>query len=553
MSLKYRILIIVALIAASTWALFPRTTTERVKRNGVFVTDTVTRVPLKRGLDLQGGMHLELEVDESKGLIADKSDAIDRALKVVRTRIDQFGVSEPLVQKAGNDRIIVELPGIDDPQRAMDVVQKSAFLQFEITDKTNALEKALPRLDAAVKSLGATAAGGTHGAATPAAAAADSTKNALQGLFAKDSGKKAAGDTAKKDTAAVTGGAFSKLVQQGQMPGEYYVAQSDVPTLQRYLSLPSIQAAVPPGKVIRWSSDTTSLGGRTYRAMYVLDARPIITGEYLTDAKPTQDPTDGTVVQFTLSNEGGRRFRNETSKHINDYMAIVLDSLVMGRPPVIQSAIGTRGQITLGGRDLQAAQDLALVLRAGALPVPLKITDIANIGPSLGADSINESLHAGEIALALVVVIMIGYYRFSGVLAVIGLAIYTLCTLAALAGFDATLTLPGLAGFVLSIGMAVDANVLIFERIREELDHGKSTRLAIDEGFRHALPAIVDSNVSAALTAAVLYQFGTGPVRGFAVTLLAGIAASMVTAIFIVRTFYIIWLTRNTDQKALSI
>jgi preprotein translocase subunit SecD len=148
---------------------------------------------------------------------------------------------------------------------------------------------------------------------------------------------------------------------------------------------------------------------------------------------------------------------------------------------------------------------------------------------------------------------MIGYYRFSGLLAVFGLAIYTLCTLAALAGFDATLTLPGLAGFVLSIGMAVDANVLIFERIREELDHGKSTRLSIDEGFRHALPAIIDSNVSAALTAAVLYQFGTGPVRGFAVTLLAGIAASMVTAIFVVRTFYIIWLTRNTDQKALSI
>ena len=548
MSLKYRILIILALITASVWALFPRTVTERVKRNGVFVVDTVQRVPLKRGLDLQGGMHLTLEVDESKGKVADKSDAIDRALKVVRTRIDQFGVSEPLVQKEGSDRIIVELPGIDDPQRAMDVVQKSAFLQFEITDKTGALDKALPRLDAAVKSLGSTAS-------LPGATAAptDTTKNALQGLFSKDTAKKAAGDTAKKDTAAVTGGAFSKLVQQGQMPGEYYVAQGDVSTLQHYLSLPSVQSAIPPGKVIRWSSDTTSLGSRVYRAMYVLDARPIITGQYLTDAKPTQSPTEGTVVQFTLDNEGGRRFRNETSKHIGDYMAIVLDSLVMGRPPVIQGAIGTQGQITLGGRDLQAAQDLALVLRAGSLPVPLKIDEVRNIGPSLGADSIHESIQAGIIALALVVIIMIGYYRFSGVLAVAGLAIYTLYTLAALAGFDATLTLPGLAGFVLSIGMAVDANVLIFERIREELDHGKSTRLAIDEGFRHAMPAIVDSNVSAALTAAVLYQFGTGPVRGFAVTLLAGIAASMVTAIFVVRTFYIIWLTRNTDQKALSI
>ena len=551
MSLKYRILLILALIAVSAWALFPRTVTERVKRNGVYVVDTVQRVPLKRGLDLQGGMHLALEIDDSKQKVADKSDAIDRALKVVRTRIDQFGVSEPLVQKAGADRIIVELPGIDDPQRAMDVVQKSAFLQFEITDKTGALEKALPRLDAAVKSLGSAAA--LKGVAAPATTQTDSAKNALQGLFSKDTAKKAPGDTTKKDTAAVTGGAFSKLVQQGQMPGEYYVAQNDVPTLQRYLSLPAVQAAIPPGKVIRWSSDTASLGSRTYRAMYLLDARPIITGDYLTDAKPTQSPTEGTVVQFTLNNEGGRRFRNETSKHIGDYMAIVLDSLVMGRPPVIQGAIGTQGQITLGGRDLQAAQDLALVLRAGSLPVPLKIDEVRNIGPSLGADSIHASIQAGAIALCLVVVIMIGYYRFSGLLAVFGLAIYTLCTLAALAGFDATLTLPGLAGFVLSIGMAVDANVLIFERIREELDHGKSTRLSIDEGFRHALPAIIDSNVSAALTAAVLYQFGTGPVRGFAVTLLAGIAASMVTAIFVVRTFYIIWLTRNNDQKALSI
>jgi preprotein translocase subunit SecD len=552
MSLKYRIAIILALVAASVWLLFPRTTTERVKRNGVFVMDTVRRVPLKRGLDLQGGMHLALEVDESKGTVGNKSEAIDRALKVVRTRIDQFGVSEPLVQKAGSERIIVELPGIDDPQRAMDVVQKSAFLQFEITDKTGALEKALPRLDAAVKGL-ATASAAPGAPATAAAATTDSAKNALQGLFSKDTSKKASGDTTKTDTAIVSGGAFSKLIQQGQMPGEYYVAQSEVPTVQRYLSSPTVQGAIPPGKVIRWSNDTTSLGSTTYRAMYVLDARPIITGEYLTDAKPSQTPTEGTVVEFTLNNEGGRRFRNETAKHINDYMAIVLDSLVMGRPPVIQGAIGTRGQITLGGRDLQAAQDLALVLRAGALPVPLKIAEVRNIGPSLGADSIHSSIRAGVIAVALVVIIMIAYYRFSGVLAVAGLVVYMLYTLAALAGFSATLTLPGLAGFVLSIGMAVDANVLIFERIREELDHGKSTRLAIDEGFHHALPAIIDSNVSAALTAAVLYQFGTGPVRGFAVTLLAGITASMVTAIFVVRTFYIIWLTRNTDQKALSI
>jgi preprotein translocase subunit SecD len=551
MSLKWRIAIIFGLIAASFWALFPRTAVERVKRNGEFVYDTVRRVPLKLGLDLQGGMHLALTVDESKGAVPDKEKAIDNALKVVRNRIDEFGVAEPLVQKAGNDRIIVELPGIDDPIRAQDVVQKSAFLEFQITDETQALEKALPRIDAALKDAKVTVA-----TATPAATA-DTNKAGLQSLFTADTSKKA--DSTKKDSTAATGtvggpGAFSKLLQQGQMPGEYYVAQTDVGTVTQYLALPQVAAVLPPGKVVRWSSDTVSLGNRVYRRLYVLDAKPIITGEYLTDAKPNTSPTEGNIVEFTMNNEGARRFRAETGRHVKDFMAIVLDQRVMGQPPVIQNAIGARGQITMGGKDLQAAQDLALVLRAGSLPVPLKVEDLTQIGASLGKDSIHAGITAGIIAVVLVVVIMLGYYRFSGALAVAALALYILYTLAALAGFGAVLTLPGLAGFVLSIGIAVDANVLIFERIREELAHGKTVRTAIDEGFRHAMSAIVDSNVSTALTAAVLYQYGTGPVRGFAVTLLAGIAASMITAIFVVRTFYMIWLNRSREaQTSLSI
>jgi preprotein translocase subunit SecD len=548
MNLKYRILCILALVAASIWTLFPRTVVERVKRNGEFVYDTVRRVPLKRGLDLQGGMYLALEVDESKGAVADKSKAIDNALKVVRNRIDEFGVSEPVVQKAGNDRIIVELPGIDDRQRAQDVVQKSAFLEFQITDKTQALEKSLPRLDAALKDKKLAVA------ATGTTTKTDTTSAGLQSLFSADTSKKR--DSSKTDSAkaaaATTGGpgAFSKLVQQGGIPGEYYVAQTDVPTLTQYLTLPEVTAALPPGKVLRWGSDTVSLGNRIYRPLYVLDAKPIITGEYLTNAKPNTSPTEGNLVEFTMNNEGARRFRSETSRHIGDFMAIVLDQRVMGHPPVIQGAIGANGQITMGGKDLQAAQDLALVLRAGSLPVPLKVMDVEEIGASLGKDSIREGLTAGVIAVLLVIVIMLGYYRFSGLLAVAGLALYLLYTLAALAGFNAVLTLPGLAGFILSIGIAVDANVLIFERIREELVHGKTVRTAIDEGFRHAMSAIVDSNVSTALTAAVLYQYGTGPVRGFAVTLLAGIAASMITSIFVVRTFYMIWLSRARDAQA---
>src|SRR4029078_7939037 len=292
MSLKWRIAIILGLVAASIWALFPRTVVERVKRNGEFVYDTVRRVPLKRGLDLQGGMHLALEVDESKGVVADKAKAMANALKVVRNRIDEFGVSEPLVQKAGNDRIIVELPGIDDPRRAEDVVQKSAFLEFEITDETQALEKALPRIDAALKDAKVTVAAATPGAPK------DTTSAGLQSLFSTDTSKKA--DSTKKETTAVAGavggpGAFSKLIQQGGMPGEYYVAQKDVPLVTQYFSLRQVTAPLPPGKIIRWSSATASLGAQVNRPLYVLDAKPIITGEYLTDAKPNTSPTEGNI------------------------------------------------------------------------------------------------------------------------------------------------------------------------------------------------------------------------------------------------------------------
>ena len=548
-NLKYRLLLIAGMILAAVFALWPRTVIERVKRNGVFVYDTVQRVPLKRGLDLQGGMYLALEIDESKGAVADKADALERALKIVRNRIDEFGVSEPLVQKVGSDRIIVELPGIDDPERAQAVVEKTAFLQFMITDESNALERALPRLDQIARE-----AGGLSSTTTTDSAAR--TQSGLDKLFTTDTAAKGA-DSAKTDSARSaippTGGPISGILRRGEMPGEYYIESDDIPRAEYYLSLPQIQQAIPPGKALKWGADTLSLGGVVVRPIYVLDAREILNGQFIQDAKPNTSPIDGTVVEFQLDNEGGRKFRTETAKHIQDYMAIVLDDRVMGRPPVIQSAIGTRGQITLGRGNVQQAQDLALVLRAGALPVRLKVADVRSIGASLGEDAIRQGLSAGALGLAIVVLIMVVYYRFSGMLAVLGLMFYSLVTLAMLAAFGATLTLPGIAGFVLSIGMAVDANFLIFERIREEIDRGKTIRTAIDEGFSHAWSAIVDTHVTTALTAAILYQFGTGPVRGFAVALLAGLAASMVSAIFVVRTLFLLWLNRTRGTAPLSI
>ena len=551
-NLKYRVLLIVGLFVASVWALFPRTVVERVKRDGVFSYDTVRRVPLKLGLDLQGGMHLTLEVDESKQAVANKSEALDRSLKVVRQRIDEFGVSEPVVQKLGDERIIVELPGVDDPARAQDVVQKSAFLQFKIVDKSQSFERVVVRFDEIARAAGIVAAGAAADSAKKSGVTALLTQKTDSS--AKDSAAKAAGKTGADSAAkaVVPGGIFSTSVAPGQMLGQYVIPEASYPAIQRAFELQAIRDAMPPGKSISWSVDSVVSGTQRFRMFYVMDARPIITGEALIDARPSSDPVEGNVVQFTLNNEGARRFKVETGKHVKDNMAIVLDDRVV-TAPVLNSAIGRNGQITLGGGTLQAAQDLALVLRAGALPVPLKVAEVRSIGASLGQDSINNGVRALGIELLLVIVILIGYYRFAGVLAVAGLALYLVYTLAMLAGFHAVLTLPGLAGFVLSIGIAVDANVLIFERIREELDHGKSVRLSIDEGFRHALSAIVDTSATTILSGMVLYQYGTGPVRGFAVTLIAGLVASLFTAIFVSKTFFLLWMNRSRGAQTLSI
>jgi preprotein translocase subunit SecD len=573
-TIRSRLLLIAALVVLSVYFLFPRNITLRERGADGRMRDTVvTRVPLKRGLDLQGGMHLALELDQSKQVSADPKKDLDLALTVLRKRIDEFGVEEPVVQKTGDDRIVVELAGITDPARAKAIVQRSAFLEFRITDETGALDKALPAMDRTLRNLGIkgeteptkpSAVQELLGGDSVRPAAKDSTvaggkKGAAKG--AKDSTKARPADTASaKDTAAVPGGVLSGLIQSsgatgaGGVPGEYIVPETAYPRVDSLLSIPAVARQLPRGVVLRWSAAPSSVGVQSVRMLYVLDDKSIVTGKNLVDAQAQLDPlTNGPIVTFELDRAGGRTFGDETGKHVGDYMAILLDGRVQGRPPVIQSRIGRNGQITLGGRTLQEAQDLALTLKAGALPIPLRIVEERQVGASLGSDSIHKGITAGVVGTALVILIMLVFYRLSGALAVLALAFYLLFTLGALSMVDATLTLPGLAGIVLSIGIAVDANVLIFERIREELLHGKTVRLAIDEGFRHAMNAIIDSNVSTVLTALFLFQFGTGPVKGFAVTLIMGIIASMITAVFVTRTFFMIWLQRRPALSTLSI
>jgi len=545
-SIRNRLLVIGALVALSVFYLFPRTQTVRERgADGVMRDVPITRVPLKRGLDLQGGMHLALELDQEKKVSADPARDIELALTVLRKRIDEFGVTEPLIQKSGDDRIVVELAGISDPARAKGIVQRSAFLEFRITDKTGALEKALPAVDRVLRGLGV-----QGGAAAPA------SPSAVQALLG-DSAKPA--DSAQ--AAAETGPAvLSALIQPaggaevGAMPGAYMVLETVFPRVDSMLNLAEVQRALPRNLALRWQAAPTTVGVDSYRFLYALEDKPIITGTSLVDAQAQLDPlTNGAIVVFELDRAGGRKFGAETGRHVGDFMAILLDDQVQGAPPVIQSRIDRRGQITLGNKTLQEAQDLALTLKAGALPVPLKIVEEQQVSATLGKDSIRQGVTAGVVGTVLVILIMVGYYRLAGVLAVGALALYILFTLGGLSMLGATLTLPGLAGLVLSIGIAVDANVLIFERIREELALGKTVRLSIDEGFKHAMSAIVDSNVSTVLTALFLFQFGTGPVKGFAVTLIMGIAASMISAIFVTRTLFMIWLQRRPQLSTLSI
>jgi protein-export membrane protein SecD len=541
-SIRNRLITIAVLLAAAVFSLWPRQVTSRqLGPDGRMQDVTIDRTPLKLGLDLQGGIHLALEIDESKGAVANRSDAIDRALTVIRQRTDQFGVMEPLVQKSGSDRIIVELPGERDPERAKEIVQRSAFLEFRITDMQGQFRDAIPRIDRALARAGIGATGPQ----------APSTTSPLQGLLQTDS---TGADSTKTDSIATTGGAFSSLLFQGGVPGEYLVPEESYPRVDSLIHLPEVEREVPRGLSLVWGADPRSQGARSFRPLYALDSRALVTGEQLADASATIDQlTGGAIVRFTLTRAGGRIFGRETARHIGDHMAIILDGRVQSQPPVIKSQINRDGQIELGNATLREAQDLALVLRAGALPAPLKIVEERTVGASLGDDSIRKGITATIVGAIAVVVIVALYYRFAGLLAVGALLIYGVFTLGGLAAFGASLTLPGLAGFVLSVGMAVDANVLIFERIREELKANKTTRAAVDAGFQHAMPAIVDSNVTTVLTALFLFQFGTGPVKGFAVTLIVGIVASFITAVFVTKTFFLMWLEWRSPTRELAI
>ena len=540
-SIRGRIIVIFLMVVVSIVYLY---------RNGITL-----------GLDLQGGMHLVLEVDDPEGTMAPeaRADAIDRAERILRTRIDEFGVEEPNIQKAGADRLIVELPGIgpDDESRAKDIIQQSAFLEFKLVLPVMELESQLAQIDRQIVSvLGADSIRALGGAT-------EDTNSEIEDLLF---GGLDAPDSAQADSTGVDGEDVEEdqsvnlrpltgLLAGGDFEGVYLVATEDVETAMLYLAMPEVQRSLPRNVSLHWEeiAKTTALAQRTFRRLYVTTEDTFVTGEMLEDATAQRDPQGSQAqVNFEFNRAGGRRFSRFTEQNIGNLIAIVLDGEIVSAP-VVRARIGASGVIEMGNADMAEAADLALVLRAGALPAPLAIMEERTVGPSLGQDSINAGQIAGIIGMVAVVLIMTLYYRMAGVLAVMALGVYATLVLGGLAAFNGVLTLPGIAGLILSVGMAVDANVLIFERIREELILGRATRTAVEEGFAHALSAIVDANMTTLFTALILFQFGTGPVRGFALTLSIGIVASFFSALYVTKTLFLIYLSGKKASDPISI
>lgn len=553
----WKIGLIVFLLAGSLWYLYPTIDLYMMspaEREEMAKSDPQGWIELqhkamKLGLDLRGGMRLVLQVDKSNLNPDEASDAVDRAKEILRNRVDQFGVAEPLIAVQGGDRIVVELPGISDPDRARELIGQTALLEFKLVESPELSSVLIERIDRALE-----AASGLDTTSSADTSATPTERGELESLFGSDT---AGADTSNRATKLQTetpelAGADTGDVLPPQIPKEsplsslldpsggygFMVARDEVPLVRMILARPDVQKLVPPDVQFAWGTRTEFVGGLEVERLYLLKKQVELEGKYLTDAKPSFDQFRKPIVNFQLTREGGRKFARLTGANINKGLAIVLDGRVESAPE-IQSRIQDRGQITMGGTaQYEDANDLSIVLRAGALPAPVNVIENNVIGPSLGQDSINRGVTASLLGLSAVFLIMLIYYRLSGLIANLGLLFNGVFLLGVMAVLHATLTMPGIAGFILSLGMSVDANVLIFERIREEMRAGKSVRNSIDAGYDRAMSAIIDSHVTTMITALALFIFGTGPIKGFAVTLLWGVAISLFTAVVVTRVVF---------------
>lgn len=533
-STAWKIGLVVVMILASLWQLYPSLRFYLLSEQDKAAMDPtklekLRNNSLKLGLDLQGGIHLVMQVD-TKGMDEKAAtDAVDRAITVIENRVNQFGLTEPVVQKQGSNRIIVELPGERDVQRAKDLIGKTARLEFKIlksdqdikfvTDKIDLYLSG--RKDAAIPDTTKTAQTDTTGTA-----AADTSR---KGLF--DQEERTPEDTAKK---------FTNLLEYQQTGGDpsfdIVVRMDNVPRVKAALNDSGVQEILRnAGVVLLWGPENAREDNR--RELFLLNLANELTGEAIADARVALGSgmaAGKPEIEMENTKAGASEWARITGANVGKRMAIVLDNIVYSAPNIRERIPSGKSQIS-GNFTTEEARDLALVLRSGALPASVEVIEDRTVGPSLGADSVRDSRNAFIIAMLAIIVFMIIYYFGQGVIAVIALFLNALFILAYLTLFHATLTLPGMAGIILTMGMAVDANVLVFERIREELRLGNSNRMAIENGYLRARWAILDSNITTFLTGIILYNFGTGPIKGFALTLMVGIVFTVFTALFVAK------------------
>ena len=466
---------------------------------------------IKLGLDLQGGMYLLLEVDTSKLGPAEAKNAVEQVRQIINNRIDQFGVAEPSVQRQGENRILIQLPGLLDQERAKALIGQTALLEFKLV-KTEEESKALyDRMDAYF-------ARKLRGGAAPDSAAPDSILHPF------------------------TSRLLSSSHSEGVVLGE------NVPIVEGMIRQINADSTFATDAKLAWDAHETEVSGRTARGLYVVGKDALMKGSEVASAQMRLD-LDATRpgapgVSFNLTSRGGALFGDITGANVGRRLAIVLDGRIQSAPNIQEKIPRGQGSIT-GTFTEEEAQNLAIVLRSGALPAPVHVIEERTIGPSMGQDSIDKGLRAGALGALMVVLFMVIYYRISGVVAVVALILNIVGLLACMAGFHATLTMPGIAGIVLTIGMAVDTNVLIFERIREELRNKRTVLAAIETGYARAYRTIIDAHVTTLLSSFALMWFGTGPIRGFAITLSIGLIINLITAVGISKMIFDAWSVRR--------
>ena len=476
----------------------------------------------------------------------ESEDAINRVLEILQNRIDQFGVAEPTIQKQGNQRIIVELAGVQDSDRARSLLESTALLEFFIVKDITTTNELMVKIDQTLRdNKDISSIVKDDSADTKTSIEKDDGTVSVSELFGESSTEN---NTASSSVtpSIVAEQPFSSLLRNlGNTIG---VPAKNSYALRKMLELPEVKEklAAVGGKFVfsNKAQDYPTVDGdvESVYSLFLLEDQAELTGGVVEEAKANLGPQGTTsagqpIVNLSMNSDGARKWSIVTGSNVGRQVAIVLDNKVH-MAPNIREKISGGGTLIEGFANIDEAKDIAIVLRAGALPAPVDIIEERVVGPSLGAESVKRGTQSVIIGLIIVLIFMLMYYRVSGSIADFALIWNIVLVLAVLASLQATLTLPGIAGLILTVGMSIDANVIIFERIREELRKGKTSRAAIDGGYNRALTTIIDANVTTLIAALVLWQFGTGPIKGFATVLFWGILISMFTAIFVTRTIF---------------